>query len=114
METVVITALIGAFVCGGVFLETLAPHLPALLGLDGRVGPAKPGLSSALSGAETTYAARIGAPRTASPTRGFDEASALADVERRLDEVEAERDFYRALVEARPGSAVASPDGRSS
>lgn len=84
MDAVVITVLIGAFVCGGVFLEALAPHLPGLLGLDRTSGVAAGG---------------HGAPpqvRAASHT-----TSELSRLERRVDELRAERDFYKALAEPR-------------
>lgn len=92
MEAVVITVLICAFVSGGVLMEALAPHLPALLGLDGGVGVAR-----------RRKGVRVRGGRGNSAT----ESEGRAHLEQRVEELRAERDFYRALVE---GSA-SPPDG---
>lgn len=90
MDAVVMTVLIGAFVCGGVFLEAVAPHLPGLLGLDRTSGVAAGGHGPSPQ------------VRAASDT-----TSELASLERRVDELQAERDFYKALAEPRTEMADA-------
>lgn len=88
MDAVVMTVLIGAFVCGGVFLEALAPHLPGLLGVDRTSDKAAGGHGAS---------PQVRAARHAT--------SELASLERRVDELQAERDFYKALAEPRPEAA---------
>lgn len=78
MEAVIVTVLICSFVCGGVLLEALAPHLPALLGLDGGVRATRTG-----------KAVPAGRGRSRS----------VVELARRVEALQAERDFYRALVE---------------
>lgn len=92
MDAVVLTVLIGAFVCGGVFLEALAPHLPRLLGFDRPTGVAARGRGAS---------PQVGAARHT--------ASELAHLERRVDELQAERDFYKALAEPRIDAAAVGP-----
>jgi hypothetical protein len=94
MDAVVMTVLIGAFVCGGVFLEAVAPHLPGMLGLDRTSDQAAGGHGAAPQ------------VRTASHT-----TSDLASLERRVDELQAERDFYKALAEPRTEAADAELEG---
>ena len=84
MDAMVITVLIGAFVCGGVLLETLTPHLPVLLGLERPAGGRTAARGAALPVAAAGHT-----------------AAEFAELERRVDELEAERDFYKALAEPR-------------
>ncbi len=97
MDAVVMTVLIGAFVCGGVFLEAVVPHLPGLLGIDRRGGAAAGG---------------HGAPPQLRAARHT--TSELASLERRVDELQAERDFYKALAEPRTDAADAEVEGGQS
>lgn len=94
MDAVVLTVLIGAFVCGGVFLEALAPHLPGLPSVDRTSGEAA---------GDHGASAQV---REAGHT-----ASELANLERRVDELRAERDFYKALAEPRTEMAEAEVEG---
>lgn len=97
MDAVVMTVLIGAFVCGGVFLEAVAPHLPRLLGVDRTSDKAAGGHGASPQVRATSHM-----------------ASDLAHLERRVDELQAERDFYKALAEPRTEMAAAEVErGRS-
>jgi hypothetical protein len=93
MEAVVITALICTLVSGGVLLEALAPHLPTLLGLHG--GGATRG--------------RRGAPVRRGRERSTVALERQVTLERRVEALQAERDFYRALVD-RPGDGPDEAD----
>lgn len=83
MEGLVLAVVLAAVIGGALMLESLLPHLPALLGIEGSA-----------SGKGTRPGHRGAGERERNAV--LDDA--VVDLERRLEAVERERDFYRDLA----------------
>lgn len=87
MEGLVLAVVLAAIIGGGLMLESLLPHLPALLGIEGSA---------------SGKAMRHGDRGAVEGGRNAVLHDAVVDLEHRLEAVERERDFYREL--ASPGT----------